>query len=615
MNNKLRKVLSVLSEENDWMTCELLSIRSGISKRAVRDALSQFSSEYSGVILSGKKGYCVCKPEQLEYLLRKQEREPEYHLLSNMIIVLLLMTDCYRKIDDLSRMFYVSASSVNRALRSVKDDISKYNLVIASNSQDGIRIEGKEINKRIAFIHFWCLLPERVSEKMSETADGSRKEWIEISAFVEEILEHSKLKLTYEGIRNLSIHLSYMLHRIRNGCIVEWIDVEEFWSDEEADIAREIADKLEKNFGIKIPESEVVYICIHLVSKRENSGKMKGLSVSKETEEVIFKINERIKKVLGLDLGKDFELYTLLAMHVEPMLSRAKFGLRLPNPMLDEMRVKYPAAYECAVVARECIYENLGLTISEEELGYLSIHFGLAIYRLKEQIKLRVLIVCGSGLSTALMLKNKVKRQFQLEEQDIRLCSLNALKTEDLNDVDYIISTVPIPFPVHKQVVYLENVLSDIPVKQQDATHTIAHYISEDLIFLNRQAEDFRDVISQLCESIGKVFALPGDFKDQVLYRESMAPTDIGNLTAIPHPFEICTEQSFIAVYILKRSIRWNRNKVKYVFLASYARRDILFNNQINEALIARIMNPEWVARLGKATNKEEVMTLLKGEI
>lgn len=614
MNNKLRKILSVLLEENDWMTCELLSIRSGISKRAVRDALSQFTSEYSGVILSGKKGYCVCKPEQLERLLGKQESESEYHLLSNMIIVWLLLKDCYQKIDDLSETFYVSVSSVNRALRSVKDDLFKYNLSIASGSKDGIRIEGKELNKRIAFIHFWCLLPESIREKMSET-DRSRKEWIEISAFVEEILTHSKLELTYEGIRNLSIHLSYMLYRIRNGCMVEWIDVEEFWSDEEANVAREIADKLEKSFGIEIPESEIVYICIHLVSKRENSGKVQGLSVSKETEEVIFKINERIKKVLGLDLGKDFELYTLLAMHVEPMLSRAKFGLRLPNPMIDEMRVKYPAAYECAVVARECIYENLGLTISEEELGYLSIHFGLAIYRLKEQVKLRVLIVCGSGLSTALMLKNKVKRQFRLEEQDIRLCSLNALKTEDLNDVDYIISTVPIPFPVHKQVVYLENVLSDIPAKRQDETHTLAQYIREDLIFLNREAKDFRDVISQLCESIGKIVALPKDFKDQVLYRERMAPTDIGNLTAIPHPFEICTEQSFIAVYILKRSIRWNRNKVKYVFLASYARRDILFNNQINEALIARIMAPEWVASLGKAANKEEVMTLLKGEI
>ena len=62
---------------------------------------------------------------------------------------------------------------------------------------------------------------------------------------------------------------------------------------------------------------------------------------------------------------------------------------------------------------------------------------------------------------------------------------------------------------------------------------------------------------------------VPRNFKELVLLREKKAVTEFGNLIAIPHPYRVCTDETFVCVALLKRPILWDKQKVQLVFLLS----------------------------------------------
>ena len=59
------------------------------------------------------------------------------------------------------------------------------------------------------------------------------------------------------------------------------------------------------------------------------------------------------------------------------------------------------------------------------------------------------------------------------------------------------------------------------------------------------------------------------DFLESVLKREKMGKTDLENLVAIPHPYEMMSESSFVIVATLKRPILWESRRVQVIFLIS----------------------------------------------
>ena len=83
-------------------------------------------------------------------------------------------------------------------------------------------------------------------------------------------------------------------------------------------------------------------------------------------------IVETIKKKSGIELSDN--IYITLTDHIGMSLEREKKGVIIKNPLLLEIKQYYKKEYELAKIAAEIINKELGILISDDETGFITLH-------------------------------------------------------------------------------------------------------------------------------------------------------------------------------------------------------------------------------------------------
>jgi mannitol/fructose-specific phosphotransferase system IIA component (Ntr-type) len=117
---------------------------------------------------------------------------------------------------------------------------------------------------------------------------------------------------------------------------------------------------------------------------------------------------------------------------------------------LEEIKTQYPHIYWVAEKTGKVLEDWLELAVPDTEIGYLAMHFGAALERLRSLStnRVKVVIVCGGGCSTAWMLVSRLAVEFpELDVIDIKSAT-------DLADAEFkpgavalIITTIPLQYP------------------------------------------------------------------------------------------------------------------------------------------------------------------------
>lgn len=519
----------------------------------------------------------------------------------------ILLNDKYTKLENLADELFVSIPTINRIFKNVKEILSAYKLKVISRPGYGVSVLGDEMNRRLCYVHCLSQISNENIEVTAEQCNMEKEDFYYIDYVIRKSLDFYEYDLTETGIKNLTVHLMYSITRMKKGCFIERAQLSRPVSDKETKIVEMIIHSLEKEYQLVFPAAEINYIQIHLLSKRANLGDDPA-EFPMEITGIIHCINSRIKKILGYDLQNDLELFAMLALHIEPMLSRIKFGINMPNPVLSEVKAECPAGYECAVIAAEYLKENHGLPVSDDELGYLSLHYNLAIDRLKDNSAGgKILAVCGSGVGTARILQRKIENKFRISRDNIAICSVRKLKTMDLSEYSFIVSSVKIPDSVEKRVIYVDDILSDFSLDANPQRMLLRGLLDNRVIFLNQNFKSRKEVLDFLCMKIMETYTLGEEFRELVWKREELSSTDIGRLVAIPHAFSICTDSTIFALCTLKKAIRWKQRKVKYIFLVSFGKDDLENSHEVNEQLMELLMDPKWIALLDAADSFEDL--------
>ena len=85
-------------------------------------------------------------------------------------------------------------------------------------------------------------------------------------------------------------------------------------------------------------------------------------------EEIVSMIREKS------DLTLDDNIYITLTDHISMSLEREKNQIVLHNPMLMEIRQFYKKEFDLAKEAAKIIYRHMGIRISEDEMGFITLH-------------------------------------------------------------------------------------------------------------------------------------------------------------------------------------------------------------------------------------------------
>lgn len=634
---RMSQLVKLLISKDRILNSNYICSKLGVSNRTLRDDIRKFRPilQENGVELISKfgVGYTYEIKDNQRYYefihhLMKQEANSQYLVpvlpeeRIHYIIRLFLSVDDYIKIDDIADRLFVSRATLNNDLKEVRRSLNHFHLSLKSRPRYGLIISGDEFHKRLCIAQYFFYIENTDETSMKKGAFGEQQ--TKIRSILYETICEEKFKLTDIGFQNLIIHLSITLKRMSASAFLEADEqYAELESHREYQIAQKICQKLTEEFQVEFPKQEVYFVTIHLLGKKVMA-KNSQFVITEELNSVLQEIFREIKQSYSVDFSGDFDLYTQLALHFQPMIDRLTYGLLIPNPLLDQIKEQNFQAFEMAVLAAQVIQKQLSLIPEESEIGYLALHFALGIERSTKPIsKKNIIIVCASGAGSSQILQYKIKQTFQKYIGEICVTELYELSQLDQEQFDLILTTVPLNTKMKLPVIQVNYFLDDTDIIQvsqklslvENFSEIIDRYFKEDFFFTDITGTTSEEIIREICHRVEEKLALPDRFVDSVLQREQFARTSFGNQTALPHPMKPMNEVGFCGIAILSRAVKWGNQMVKYVFLLGPEVEKGSHEIFLNELLSSFILNASLIHELEQEPTYMNFIKLMKENI
>lgn len=600
-NKRILSILKILNKDKQAISGEKLAVFIGVSRSTIRRDIKELNSillKHGAHILSeAGNGYKLIIDELTKFTYFKEQYNidiynsytgdnivpSDYNDRISFIIARILLNSLHNKVvnqEELAEELFISLSTLKKYLSDIKKSLARFNLELIFDRFNGIIINGSEVNIRYCISEYIFNRDDLLNLANNKFVnDIFPKEEIDL---VRHILTKTIFKynihLTDIAFKNLLVHIIITMCRANNENTVEYTDYERKKLEQSIYFipAQEILMIIKQQLGVDI-NNESHYLTQHFIASQKFIEADKNQT---DCKELVNDILLKIKTNTGIDLSNDNELISGLTIHLIAAINRLKFNMNIRNNILTSIKNNYPLAFEMAIIASEVIDQAKDVKTNENEIGFLAIHFGASLERNKlncEKGKTAI-IVCATGLSTALLVKSKLQRRFGRFLKIIKVMSCYELTEEIIKSVDFIFSTVPIYNIKNNKIILIEPIMTEEDLRKvekqlvkTDETNTINYlqFFKKDLFLSNLKVKSYEEVINIMADLMIEKGYIDAKIKKSIFDREQMASTEIGGMIAIPHALENHMPNIAIAVSVLNEPIIWHKQKVQVVFLLS----------------------------------------------
>lgn len=577
IETRLKQIFDYLTLDYDYHTSKEIGEVMELSSKTIRKEINSLNSviKEKGAIIESKPGkgfiFKIKNKDKFKQFLKNdwykyayyQEEDGDKNLRYENILRMFLFSNSYIKQFELAEIFHVSDSQINKDLPYIRQILENYDLDLISKPYYGMKIEGSEKNIRLAIKN------EIGEDPLLFEGDENRELFNKIQKIIDEIDFGEDYYMPYVTFKNLVIHIYIAILRIKQKKFINLSQEFEkkVTSYKEYKIATNIVDKLEEKLEIKIPKDELVYITTHLIAKNTIRDQEK---ISTEILELSQKIIDEIYRISKYDFRANIDFFFSLAIHLGPLTNRIKYGFNMKNPILDDIKEnKIP--YLLATIGANVINEKYNTKLSEDEIGYIALHIMAAMNSNTINTK-NILIICGSGNSSAQIMKAQLNRQFKNNINEIKTTDLRSLDQINMKNYDLIISSVKIDSPCDLPIVYVDIIFSkvdldNIKIAFEDNRLKKIYDIFANSVFI--KTDKFKNKLEVL-KFIAETIEDKSNIKkekglNQLKKREGMGNTSFDNI-AIPHILDQVQGDSYSVIIILDEPIKWNDKKIKLVY-------------------------------------------------
>jgi lichenan operon transcriptional antiterminator len=626
-------------KSKDPVTSEWLAKELGVSDRTIRTEIKELQSQRAllGITIESfrGKGYLLKVNDfstfEKEFTLNEkdsmEDTQSDYSEQENRVIYILrrlLLGKELIKLESLEELLFVSRPRLQNDLKMVREILESYHLKLVSRPHYGMQVEGDEYMKRICFSNYI------LSRNSNLNIDNKSLQLLDPNLFkkireiiIKKVNEH-KFEISDITLENLATHIAIGCKRIDEGFVIENLGHDLIGKYPfESTIANEIVKEVEEFTGQIFPESEIYYIVLHLLgTKLIHKNFSNEFSEYNNLSNIIYCMLEKLKTKFNWDFYGDSEFIQALSMHIGPAMNRLRYSMNIRNPLLDDIKRKYPSAFQGAAIASRCIGDYLGVEVGEHEIAYIALHIEVALERIRaiqKKIK-RVIVVCNSGVGSAKLLYYRLKNEFKDEIDIVATTSYYKLNEYDLSSIDFIISTIPLKEKVGVPVQVVNTFLGGEDIvsiwrnlKSVKGCEELG-YLDESRVFIHKDFDDKESVIRFMCEELYKQKLVSKDYVNSVLEREELAATNFGNFVAIPHSLTPETEETFWTVCTLKKTIEWSgKNMVQFICLLNIGKDSEEDLEEMYRRLVALVENRTMVQKLLKSESDEEIIRIVNG--
>ncbi|MBF4693992.1 BglG family transcription antiterminator [Fusibacter ferrireducens] len=521
MNARAIKLLKLLMENESYTTVEALAKQLGVSKRSIRYDLEAINAwlemnDLPKIVSTPRKGvlYELSEAflEKLETnLLREHRAEPELDIDARQQIVLfnLLISTGVISLESLAKKIKVSKTTIANDINAIQEQIKPQGLTIERTRGVGIEINGDEANKRNSLVKLLRSLATKgtLQENMTTLEDAfqSIKAYFPkldidfIIKLIETLEKESGYHFTAEGIIDLITHIALTVERLRfdKKIIIDKDRLHELQKNPFYSSAKNLAEQIEAHFKIRIPQDEIGYITIHLMSTKLTG--IDHMDVGSDSQHnlysLILDVIKRISEYLRVQFLNEKELADDLYLHMSSTLERLKSRQTIINPIFDEIVQKYSSVFNASKKAIKILESAYDVHFTDHEISYVAMHIGAALElkSYKEQLKINVLLVCASGIGTSRLLRTKLISNFTNFNIVATVSYFEMEKFLCDHTIDLIISTLPLDSK-HKKSVTVTPLLSEKDVEK------LSSYLK-----VNRQSEKKLNEVEPLIEDMMKI--------------------------------------------------------------------------------------------------------------
>lgn len=344
----------------------------------------------------------------------------------------------------------ISSKTLQQDLDRFQQEIKGYNLSLVRKPGYGMALEGREKDKRMGFVFLAVQSLEqnpiyslKEGEFLSMNMDHHVVDMIDQGHLItleKIILEETPIlsyNLTDLALFELLLYLNLALERITQKNLVS--SKENHEEGEEAELARRLSRRIKEQTEVEMPEEEIRFLTSYLrSSKRVRRLDMEdNIGLSQLASELI----ESVSHATGYYFSRQKGFFDALLSHLEPLLNRMADGINVFNPIKEEIKEDYGLLF--GTIERILKEKFPNHKISDDEIGFLTLHFASAVTELKEVPKVSTLVVCTSGIATSRMLTKKLLKKFP-QLTIIEQGSILDLRKMDMSTFDLVISTVGI---------------------------------------------------------------------------------------------------------------------------------------------------------------------------
>lgn len=385
-------------------------------------------------------------------------------------------------ISKLSERYFISSASIVNDLKIIESWIAPLGLSLI-RSQSGTHIEGSENSVRQAMA---SLINGIINHNETGTIihsrldPGSYKALVryfgeEDVLFVQGLLQDMEKKLCWSlgepYYVNIFTHILIMMYRITRGNALPKKEESTPPFDENVfTIARGMLRRIEKHIAHPLPEDEVWFIYQYIISSGvvvEERGDIRNpgnMHSSDEARLITGQLIATFSAMVDSDFRDDAALYDGLLIHIKPLINRLNYHIFIRNPLLEDIKGELQDVWKLTQRAVNQVFSAWGeAAVSEDEIGYLTVHFQAAMER--QIAHKRILLVCSTGIGTSHLLKSRILRAFP-DWTIVGVVSASGLQTfHAKDDIELVISTINLP-AVDLPVVYVTAFFNDADIKR-----------------------------------------------------------------------------------------------------------------------------------------------------
>ncbi|HFJ2320192.1 TPA: transcription antiterminator [Listeria innocua] len=446
-----RALINLFLTKNDFLTANQLALMLEVSSKTIYRKIKNINSatDEKEIIISEKgRGY---KLNYKAYIQAKLETTSDIfgytpsERREKILLQVLFKSPKYLNIAKLYESYYVGYNSIKNDFALLNQSIEKYHLAFEKKQKE-IRVVGTEENIRIAINEVINNLDLSSYDDLKTEYSNLNNADVQFIVRQMEIIENKlMISIPYPYDINIFSHLYILINRFRQGEVEDFDETNETYlvtNEKLHTIAVEAIESIEQYLKMKLPKRETFNFLQYLISSRFNHEiELISSNVLPIVEEMTdFYINQVAAKI-DMPINKK-QLKIELLSHMKPMVNRMNHQIKIKNNLLSDIKLEYGQLFDIIKETARDVAETFKLnTISDDEVGYITIYFAKHIE--ESPLVKRIIIMCSSGIGTSELLKVKVQKAFpDVEIVDVLSSTRFKNSLQDYQNIDFILTTI-----------------------------------------------------------------------------------------------------------------------------------------------------------------------------